>query len=183
MPARNAQWRRCTTFDADYNGYAAFYWQLCPATCNACDKYQEPTCRRDDACCCEAPGEQPNDGEVDCESAEGIAQTAECRRRCNQCAAGAETDADGNVCSTCDPCRKYAACADSTLFSVKLRLYEEVGCTGDVAYEANPYDCDETTGYQYFCMDAGEGESPVPRQGGGWRERGEVGECRERCGA
>lgn len=43
----------CDDHDADYEGYAADYWQLCPASCGRCDDYAAPTCHDEDACCCE----------------------------------------------------------------------------------------------------------------------------------
>ena len=44
----------CDYYDGDYNGYAVYFWQLCPDTCGKCDVYQAPVCHAYDArdwCC------------------------------------------------------------------------------------------------------------------------------------
>eukprot|EP00310_Coccolithus_braarudii_P005773 CAMPEP_0183378422 /NCGR_PEP_ID=MMETSP0164_2-20130417/124907_1 /TAXON_ID=221442 /ORGANISM="Coccolithus pelagicus ssp braarudi, Strain PLY182g" /LENGTH=61 /DNA_ID=CAMNT_0025555981 /DNA_START=170 /DNA_END=356 /DNA_ORIENTATION=+ len=33
----------CETYDADYNGYAVYYSQLCPVTCGACETWVPPS--------------------------------------------------------------------------------------------------------------------------------------------
>ena len=47
----------CDDFQADYNGYELYTWQLCPRSCDRCEDYEDPVCAADEGCCCDAPGE------------------------------------------------------------------------------------------------------------------------------